>query len=457
METMRERVAGAVPRGWGLPVALLLLGGLARLAWVVLFAPHVFVDGEIANVAVAFANTGVLADAFHPGQGPTAHVLPIPPIVAGLIYRAFGVRSGMSEGILVLLATATVLASYALLYRIFGILGTPRWARLGALATTCLLPLNFWLETVVFRIWEGALAVAVGLAFLLALLELERADEIRLRAVAAMALAAALVLFISPAMGVAVYACSLLLMVDRLPVHRWPVTVAIACLGLAVVVVPWSIRNNAAMGEPILLRSDFGLELALGNGPAAAAAVTEADDHAVFYARMQELQPFNRVVGYQAMWRAGGEAAYARALGAETKTWIAEHPAAFARLSLKHLRQYFFPPLWQWNVFNRLDRSSAGRGLDVKIAVHWLIAAAGIAGAMFAMIRAWSRYRYALMMMFLPALPYMIMQPTLRYRYLMYGLSVFFAADLLAYLVARWRSGSSWSSNVARLEAGAPS
>lgn len=456
MGTIRQGIAKAVAGGWHLPVVLLLLGATARLTWVMLFAPHGFADGEIANVAMAFARTGILADAFTAGQGPTAHVLPIPPLIAGLIYRAFGLRSAVSEAILAGLATTTVLTSYALLYRIFGMVGTPRWARLTGLAVACLLPLNFRLETVEFRIWEGAFGVTLALAYLLALLEVERRSEPRLPTIAAMSLAAAVVLFVSPALGVAAYACSLLLLIDKLPVRRWPTAVAVACAGLAIVLLPWSTRNSAVLGEPVLLRSDFGLELALGNNPAAAAATTQADDRRAFRARIEEIHPYNRPAGIEAMRRAGGEVAYARALGVTTKAWIAAHPAAFARLSLKHLGQYFFPPAWQWSAYSNGDVAPGGRALGPKLAVHWLLAAAGIAGALLASFRAWRRYRYVAMMLFLPALPYMIVQPVLRYRYIMFGLSIYFAADLLAYLVARWRSSSTSHAAPSRL-AGAPS
>ncbi len=450
---MGQRIGALAARSWVAPVLLLVMGGLARLTWVWLFAPHSSAYGEIANVAIAFANTGTLADAFNPGEGPTAHVLPIPPIVAGLIYRGFGIRSAVSEGILLALATTTVLASYALLYKIFELMGTPRWGRLLGLAATCLLPLNFGLETVAFRIWEGALGVAVAVAFLLALLKLERTPEIRLPAIAAMSLAAAVVLFVSPAFGVAAYACSLLLLTERLPIRRWPVTIMVAVAGLAIVLAPWLVRNMLVMGEPVLLRSNFGLELAIGNHPAAA---NTTDDRGAFRARLDEIHPFKRQEGSDAMRRAGGEVAYAKSLGATAEAWIAAHPAAFARLSLKHLGQYFFPPAWQWNAYASGDGRTPSRALGAKLVLQWLIAGAGIAGALLALARAPRRYRLAVMMMLLPALPYMIVQPILRYRYIVFGLSVFFAADLVAYLAARWGS-SLWKRSAPARLAGAPS
>ena len=45
MTILRGKIATAVAGGRALPVLLLLLGAVVRLAWVVLFAPHGFADG----------------------------------------------------------------------------------------------------------------------------------------------------------------------------------------------------------------------------------------------------------------------------------------------------------------------------------------------------------------------------------------------------------------------------
>lgn len=84
---------------------------------------------------MSFARTGVLADAYRPGQGATAHLLPLPPVYAGPIYRAFCVR------------TVT-------------------------------------LQAVEFRIWKGGLAMTLAMAVLWALLQAdcERAISNRLLA-----------------------------------------------------------------------------------------------------------------------------------------------------------------------------------------------------------------------------------------------------------------------------------
>lgn len=420
---------------WLLPLLLLILGAVIRLAVVAPILISTPAEGELPNVAIAFATKGELAGAFRPEQGPTAHVLPIPALYAGLVYRALGVRSRPAELLLVIGATGCVLATFALLYRCFGLVGMPRAARLVALAGLCLFPVNLELETVQFRIWDTALGLLAAFACLYLLLVLERAPRLGTFQISVMAIAAALTFFINPALGLAIYLCSLLVLVERLPVSRWPGAIAIATMALLVVLGPWALRNQAVMGEAIPLRSNFGLELALGNHPAALAG---SDQRQVFRNRLVEIHPYASAAAFARMQQAGGEVAYAKMLGRQAKDWIAENPIGFLKLSARHLCQYFFPPQWQWNIY--MGREGFGRSETVIISV---LAAAGLIGAAVAAVLSWRRYRFAIIVMLIPVLPYAIVQPVLRYRYIVFALTLFFAADLYWRLLAFTRSRSS--------------
>lgn len=403
-------------------MALLALAVVARVAYLQVLATHGFAMGEIANAAISFAQTGVIADAFRAGQGPTAHVLPLPPVYAGLIYRALGVRSAAAEGMLAASAIGVTVAGFALLYAIFGLLGTARWARLAALAFLAVLPLNMALETIEFRIWDSGVAVLLALGYLYLLLRLERAERIGFGAVAGMSIGAAVVLFVSPALGLGAYAGSLVLLVDRVPPREWPRAVVAAVVALVVVLAPWTLRNMSALDAPVFLRSNAGLEFALANHPA---AVSGNDQRRVFRARLEEIHPFESDAAYAAMKAAGGEVPYAKALGAKAWAWAKAHPADFARLTLRHLQQFLFPPAWLWNIY-----SDHGIGGGAKLALSWAVSAAGVAGALVAAVVATRRYRFAVLMALLPILPYVVTQPVLRYRYIVFGLLVFFSFDL---------------------------
>ncbi len=214
---------------------------------------------------------------------------------------------------------------------------------------------------------------------------------------------------------------------ERFPARRWPAVAATAATALALFIVPWTLRNQAALGEPIWLRSNFGLELALANHPG---AVDPVDPAQVFRDRLQEIHPFPKSgSGYARMQAAGGEVRYARQLGQETQHWIASNPGAFAQLTLRHAREFFFPPAWLWEIYGPF---SSARQRSV---MHTAIAAAGLFGAAVALAAAWRRYRFAVIMLVVPAMPYFVLQPILRYRYIIFGLLIMFAFDLAARLL----------------------
>jgi hypothetical protein len=432
--TGRLRRLAANP--WALPTLLLTCGVLYRVGWLFVFRSTTYAQGEMANVAIAFARTGVLADAFRVGQGSTAHVLPIPPIFAGLVYRAAGVQSVLSETLLATAALVLALAAFVLLYRVFGEMGTSRTGRLLGLAVVCLVPLSFYDEVVAFKIWEGQLATVLALGFLLGLLRLDRQTEIHLAPLAGMSVLAALLFFIHPPLGLAAYICALVCLVERLPKRIWPAAVAMAATALVVVVAPWAYRNMLVFGEFIPLRSDFGLELALANSAGAASTL---DDLAAFRDRLREIHPFASQVAYDAMRQAGGEVPYSQRLGAEATAWILSDPFAFAKLCAKHLAEYFFPPTWEWEIYADSSRVGMGRLLADR-SLH----AIGLLGAITALVRAPRRYGYAVIMICVPAAVYMITQPILRYRYLMFGLITFFAADLIGYGLTTWPATRRW-------------
>lgn len=420
------------PEGlWNDRIALLIVAlGLAlRLAAAVPFADTP-AEGEAARAALAYARTGTIADSFGDGQGPTAHLSPVMPVVAGSIHRLFGAGSPAAHYAQSALAAVLAMAAALLLNGLFAHAGTPRGWRRAGLVVLAVLPISdlfdpvLPMELVSFRVWEGALAVALGIGGALWLQRLDAAPSISRGAIAGMALLAAFTFFTSPPVGAALYLCCAIVLL-RLPVQRWPGAVLMATAALALFIVPWGLRNQRQLGEAVWLRSNFGLELALANH---SAAIDPADPAAVMRGRLDAIHPFRSAANLARMQAAGGEVAYARALGVETRAWIAAHPADFLRLCARHLAEYFVPPAWQWRVvYPQLPA-------DTQAAVHGGIAIAGLLGALAALLRQPQRYRLALIMLLVPALPYVITQPNLRYHYLLFGLLVMFAADLLGRL-----------------------
>jgi hypothetical protein len=409
---IKQSIARWVSPGWRsyLLIVLLLMAGLTWRIWWVGRHFKTNIGGEAGNAAVAFAQTGVVADAFFPGEGPTAHLSPIAPIINGWFLRIFGVETVQSTWALTFFALACCLGAAIILNRAFAIMGASPVSRLAAFAFACLLPLNAYTETDEFRFWEGGMAALLSAFILWLTVRADRKDSVGFLHLAALSLLLALLFFLSPPVGLAGYANLALLLLRRVPIRRWAATIATSALILAAVLTPWTIRNYAVFGRFIPLRGNAGLELAQANHPA---AVSGIDQKAVFRARQAEIHPDGEPAVIRKMQAEGGEVPYSERLGKEAMAWIKQHPADFARLSLRHARQFFFPPRWLWTVYGERER-----GVDIKLAITWITALLGLLGAAACLFWWRGRMLYAVAIIVLPALPYMVVQPVLRYRYI---------------------------------------
>ncbi len=411
----------------GTAIAIIATGAIYRALLLPKLPNQQGVLGEAFNVARAFASTGRIADAYHIGQGPTAHLIPISPIIAGTVYRWLGVSTPASDAVLTTLALAFVVMSFALLFAGFREVGSPAVGRLLALALLCLTPSNFLIELIWFRVWDGGLSVALAAALLYALLRADKAAHVDASAVANIATLAAFTFFVSPPFGVAGYCCSALLMWKRVPRRHWPRTVLLSSGVLLIILAPWTIRNLIVMGEPIVLRDNFGLEFAMANDPS---LITSTDVDHGFERLHRAIHPYKGPEGYAAMRAAGGEVTYSKLLGARAIAWVASHPQNFVTLVIRHLGQLLFPSPWMFSPFPALGP------LLQQFLIQWLVSAVGLVAIGYALIALDRRYRYIAIMTLVPALPYLIVQPTLRYRYLIFGLLVFWAFDLIARMVS---------------------
>jgi len=415
--------------------AAIIASGAAWRVWLIPRLPDTREKlGEAYNVARSFAEHGTFSDSFHAGQGPTAHLMPVPAIIAGTVYRGLGIFTPASNLALTVIALTFVLGSFWLLFVAFRDLGSPAAGRLLALVLLSWTPVNVLIEVIWFRVWEGGIAVALAAGVLCLVLRIDRAERIGTRAVVGLSLLAAVTLFLSPPFGVAAYLCAAILMVYRLPPRRWLATSGIAVAAMIVVLAPWTIRNTVVMGAPIVLRDNFGMEIAMANAPV---LVDSPDEDGGYNARHRAIHPYAGPEGYAAMIASGGEVAYFAQLQHETGAWIVAHPHDFATLTLRHLRQLLLPDRWMF------PQASALGATGTRLAIHWGVSAYGLFGIGYALVRLGRRYRYAAIMTLVPMLPYLIVQPTLRYRYLVFALLTFFAFDLVARLVARLAGGVS--------------
>lgn len=411
------------------PLALVAL--VERLGWT--FGGHLAsLDTELRNAAMHWARTGAIADAFRPGSGPTAHVGGLPVLIPGGVYRLFGVDTPASNIALTMLGTLAVIATAFVLNRVFVRLGLSAVARGAAVLIICAVPLHIEIEARSLRVYENGYAALSLALLLLAVTRLESA-KVRLVDLVGLAALVALMIALSPAVG----ACAVVILgVFALRRLNWPRrcgAVAILSLVLAATVTPWALRNQAAVGAPVLTRDNFGLEFAIGTH---AAAVTPADPAATYLQRLAEIHPHGSEPAYRALRAAGGEVAYARGLGDATWAWVKAHPGDAMTIWARHAHEFFLPPAWMW-----LHSGPPDATMPVRIILVDIIALLALAGLALALARRNWRYLYLLPSVVLLPLPYLLSQPLIRYRYTIASLLIFLAMDCLARLTGGGQDG----------------
>lgn len=374
--------------------------------------------GEASAAAGALAHSGTLADAFAPGSGPTAHLMPVTVTIAAAVQSAFG----DSGALLLSLWTLALLALTWLLARaLFAQAGWRPAALVGGLALLCLLPGHIVQEAADFRVWEGGLAALLALANLWLIVMLDRREAIHAQPLLLAAALSAVTFFVSPTTGLAVDACWAWLALRRLPLRQVLAFGSIAATALAVLLAPWVLRNVQVMGSPVLLRDNFGLEIAMANYPG---ALDPADPRAETLARAKAIHPYRNPEALARLRAAGGEVAYSKQLGRETGAWIVANPLAFARLALRHYRQFYVPDRWQGALTNW------GAFPTLRIEMIRLVSAFGLLGLAIGLIRRRRFYGMFALYLALAGLPYAMVLPIPRYSYVIWPLLAFLAARL---------------------------
>lgn len=419
---------------WAVPGWILLCGPVARMVAIARSGAPWTGMGEAEAMARHWAATGVFGDPFAAGAAASAHLTPTMPLIAGWAIRTFGLEQAGT--LLAIVSIGIAAATLLILFAAFGRIGMARGPRLLALGWGALLSGQEALIEDWLRCWEGGLA-ALLLATTLWLVT-GRDGRPAPRGVAlgrdllGTGALIGLGLFTNPGAGLGMAALVALSFVRGQGWRRAvPLLAAIASVAL-IVLMPWAIRNQQQLGAPILLRANPGLELALAYHPQ---ALSGLHGPRAFQARYAAIHPNASPSIYARMRAAGGEHRYSAALGAEAWRWMVAHPDATLRLTAMHLRQLYLPSPWLWAL-----NAGAPWPATRTVVLTTIAGLGGLIGIGWALMRGRGRWRYAVIAATVPLLPYAIVHPTIRYRYLVAAILIFLATQAAAALISHARA-----------------
>lgn len=283
---------------------------------------------EIPQVALALYERGEFADPYCLPTGPTAHMPPFQPALMAAIYLVVGPT--LLAGYAVWqIANAFYGVMYGMLPWLAGRLGLRREAGVIGGLTGALIP--HWPGFV-----EALAAIAIGL-MAVAFLRRWESRRAKPRGSFILGLAIGLSFYVTPSLlPVALGLVAIELVWLRDPARwRWA---ALVVLGMTLACVPWTWRNYHSLGGLFFMRSNFGLELRMGNHEGAGANIE------LSVRAGTERHPGNNEQEARNVQRVG-EFEYMRRAKREAISWIRTHPAAFFRLTALRVAQFWFGPV----------------------------------------------------------------------------------------------------------------
>lgn len=274
---------------------------------------------EAERVAVSLVRGDGWSEAF-PGCGPTAHVAPAYPLMLAALYTTFGdYHPGpgrtAQQWFTLILATAAIAVLPFLAVR----LGFPPLVAWAAAFVAAVRPGNVIDEVTGHQ--EQVPGTLALYAILWALVRARDGNWTASRGLVA-GLAVGLAALVVPSVllvPVLFFAVEVVRGGGR--VFRCAV---LAATTAGLVLAPWAVRNKIELGGFVPVRSNFGLELAVGNRPGAN-GWTYADG-------FNEVHPLPSPVERERLKRMG-ELPYMAARRREALDWIAANPGEFARLT----------------------------------------------------------------------------------------------------------------------------
>ncbi len=373
---------------------------------------------ELGRVASAIASgRGFSSPLRFLDTGPTAWFTPIYPYFVAGIFKIWGVFSFKSRLIIqafnCAFAALTVIPIYGIGQRTFG-----RNVAMGAAWAWIFLPTSLFFP--ITWIWDTSLAALFLALIFWATLAMRDAKSVW--AWAGYGALWAVGVLINPSLlSVLPFLAGWALWQARRDSLPWMKFSAAALLVFAIALVPWTIRNYRVFGKFIVLRSNFGLELWLGNNPGVPDTWSpwlHPNDS------REEAEKYNRM----------GEIAYMEAKQREAFAFMRTHPADTLNFVFRR-----FINNWLAITDNPADAWSASPlRLKAFIVLNVLFSVFTLLGALLAnRSKPVEAFPYLMVLLIFPLVFYLT-HSSLRYRFPMDPIMIVLAAFGVAYPISLW-------------------
>jgi hypothetical protein len=384
---------------------------------------------ELGRVARAIAaGEGFSSPLRDLATGPTAWFTPIYPYLVAGIFKVWGIYSDLSRLIIATLncafAALTIIPIHGIAKRTFG-----EGVAIGASWAWVFLPTALYFP--VLWIWDTALTALVFLLIFWATLALRgNRSVLPWAGYGALWVTGGLV---NPSiLSLFPFFLGWLAWNERKEAGPWVKHAAVVILVFAIGLAPWTIRNYRVFGKLIVLRSNFGLELWLGNNP----DVVE---------NLSQLSHPNDNPEEGERYKRMGEMAYMAEKQHQALTFMRTHPRETLNYTFHR-----FVNIWLSQTDSLLDVwPTASLYVKAVITFNCLLSLLSLLGVLYAhRSRHADAAPYGMVLLIFPLVFYLT-HSSQRYRFPMDAIVVVLAASSVARLISLVRFGPARKTRVA--------
>ena len=322
--------------------------------WVLILVPRVWIfthqpvlrepRGEVERSAACLATNGFLGDPYYGHGEPSAHVAPLYPALLAGVYFVLGAgyAGHLCQAAVTIGLMGTAISLLPRLSRFVNGRAGPGWV---AAVLMSVLPFNLGFIQV-WGVWEQHCSFLAVVLYLPLLIGAHRDHWQNPRRAALLGAATGAAVLLNPQFGLAFGLFVSAELVGQRERRRLVQRVALAGAVAALVVFPWVLRNYYVLGGFCPVRSNAGLELAIGNN--------DQSNGTTFGRRsgdsgsIDTIHPYTNTERLDTLKRQG-ELHFMADRQREAVAWIRENPERWAELTLRRVYLFWLPTTDMWS------------------------------------------------------------------------------------------------------------